>query len=120
MMNDNLAIDQRNAGNEANKDSSNRTNSTFDKVKSTISTKLHEAADNLSGKVRSVAGNNPNAAQYGDQAASWLNRSADYIDDLNPGQIRTDVQKQVRDNPGRSLLIAAAAGLILGAVIRRR
>lgn len=120
MTNDNLAIDQRNANNEANKDSSNRTNSTFDKVKSTVSTKLHEAADSLTGKVRNLAGNNPSATQYGDQAANWLNRSADYIDDLTPGQIRNDMQKQVRDNPGRSLLIAAAAGLILGAVIRRR
>src|SRR5262245_23837378 len=113
-MNDNLAMDQRSADNEANKDSGNRTHSTFDKVKSSISTKLHEAADNLTGKVRSLAGNNPNAAQYGDQAANWLNRSADYIDDLTPGQIRNDLQKQVRENPGRSLLIAAAAGLILG------
>jgi len=119
-MNDNLAIEQRNADSQANTNSSNPTTSTFDKVKSTISTKLHDAADSLTGKVRSLAGNNPNATQYGDQAANWLNRSADYIDDLTPGQIRNDVQKQVRDNPGRSLLIAAAAGLILGAVIRRR
>jgi ElaB/YqjD/DUF883 family membrane-anchored ribosome-binding protein len=119
-MNDNLAIDQRSTAGETNTDSGNRTNSTFDKVKSTISTKLHEAADGLTGKVRSLAGDNPSATQYGDQAANWLNRSADYIDDITPGQIRNDVQKQVRDNPGRSLLIAAAAGLILGAVIRRR
>ncbi len=113
-------MNQREDGIQINNHSEASTNSTFDKVKSTIGSKLHEAADTLSGKVKTLAGNNPNASQYGDQAANWLNRSATYIEDLNPGQIKTDLQSQVRNHPGRSLLIAAAAGLILGSVFRRR
>jgi ElaB/YqjD/DUF883 family membrane-anchored ribosome-binding protein len=39
---------------------------------------------------------------------------------MDPQKIKTDIQDQMRRNPGRSLLIAGAAGLILGALLRRR
>ena len=94
--------------------------STFDKVKSTVSNKLHEAANNLSNKINANADTNPKAVQYGKQATDWLNRSADYIDELDPQQMKTDLQKQVQSNPGRSLLIAAGIGLVLGSLFRRR
>lgn len=112
-MEENITINRSNEGQQAK-------NSTFDKVKSTVSSKLHEAADNLSNKINATAGNNPKAAQYGKQATDWLNRSADYIEELNPQQMKTDLQKQVQSNPGRSLLIAAGVGLVLGSLFRRR
>ena len=56
----------------------------------------------------------------GNRAADVLKRSADYVDEVDLGQLKEDVVNQVRRNPGRSLLIAGAAGLILGALFRRR
>ena len=93
--------------------------STFNKVKSTVGAKLHDAAETIHEKVQTISGNNPSTSKYGHQAADWLNRSADYIENLEPQQLKTDIQEQVRRNPGRSLLIAAAVGLVVGSLFRR-
>lgn len=97
-----------------------REGSTFDRIKVTVADKLKQAAEALEQKT-TAPGERPTAmAGYGTQAAGWLNTSADYIRDMNPQQLKSDVQNEVRRNPGRSLLIAGAAGLILGALFRRR
>ena len=36
------------------------------------------------------------------------------------GELSTDVNEYVRDNPGKSILIAAAAGFLLGLLLRPR
>jgi hypothetical protein len=90
------------------------------KAKNTITDKLHNAAETLRQQSQGYADKNPQLADYGKQAAVWLNRSANYIDEINPQQLKSDVANQVRHNPGRSLLIAAGVGLVLGALLRRR
>jgi ElaB/YqjD/DUF883 family membrane-anchored ribosome-binding protein len=99
---------------------SRREETTLDKVKTTISEKLHGAAQALREKSQSFSGNNQEVAQYGNQAAEWLNRSANYIEEINPQQLKSDIGNQVRQNPGRSLLVAAGIGLVVGALLRRR
>ena len=78
----------------------------------------------LGSELRSMAGQGDQqqgvAAELVHQAADWLDRSADYVRDFDPQQVKTDVENQVRRHPGRSLLIAGAAGLLLGALLRRR
>jgi ElaB/YqjD/DUF883 family membrane-anchored ribosome-binding protein len=93
--------------------------SAFDKAKSAISSKLHEAANTVNEKFHPSSATNSKVSKVGNQTAEWLNRSADYIEGLDPQQVKSDIQEQVRRNPGRSLLIAAAAGLVLGTLIRR-
>src|SRR2546423_36269 len=103
-----------------------RQDSTFDQIKTTVAEKLHTAAETLHEKTSRQTGDpgspkgNDSLSDYGRQAAEWLDRSADYIEDLDPQQIKTDIENQVRQHPGRSLLIAGAAGLLLGVLIRRR
>ena len=97
-----------------------RGGSTFDRIKVTVADKLKQAAETLEQKSASPTERPTALAGYGNQAAGWLNSSADYIRDMDPKQLKTDVQNEVRRNPGRSLLIAGAAGLILGALFRRR
>ena len=108
----------QNAGHEDewNKKSSG---STFNQIKTTVADQLHAAADKLQEKTKNASGSNE-WGNYGNQAANWLNRSADYINDVDVDRVKTDVSNQMRSNPGRSLLIAAAAGLALGVLIRRR
>ena len=93
---------------------------TFDRIKGTVADKLKLAADTLQQKTARTGEQTSAVGGYGNQAAGWLNSSADYIRDMDPQQLKTDVQNEVRRNPGRSLLIAGAAGLILGALFRRR
>lgn len=91
----------------------------FNQIKTTVADKLHGAAQMLQEK----AARDDSATQWGQmgqRAGDWLNQSADYINDLEPQRLRTDIENQVRQNPGRSLLIAGAAGLLLGRLLRGR
>lgn len=97
-----------------------RSVSGFDKLTGIISDKLKTAADTLRNKAAEGNGQNNAVVQYGRQAATWLDSSADYVRDLDIDQIKTNVKDHVRQNPGRTLLIAGAAGLLLGALVRRR
>jgi ElaB/YqjD/DUF883 family membrane-anchored ribosome-binding protein len=96
-----------------------RSGSTLDNIKSTVADKLRTAASAVQNKAASP-NQNSTISEYGNQASDWLNRSADYVRDLDVNQVKSNVQTEVRRNPGRSLLIAGVAGLILGAIFRRR
>ncbi|MEP7272552.1 MAG: hypothetical protein ABI882_13695 [Acidobacteriota bacterium] len=89
-----------------------------DRIQARIADKLHQAADNLFGRTDGAAPRD--SAAFESQARSWLHNSADYIERLEPQKVKADLTEQVRRNPGRSLLVAGAAGLILGAIFRRR
>lgn len=93
--------------------------STFNQMKSTVAGKLHAAADSL----HQSAGRGTEETKitrFGHQAADWLDKSADYVSHMEPAQVRNDIESGVRKNPGRSLLIAGAVGLVLGGLLRRR
>jgi len=94
--------------------------STFDKIKSTVADKLRLASHALDEKAVSMEGQNDNLSGYGRQTARWLDKSAAYIDEADPERIKNDLKDQVRQHPGRSLLIAGAVGLLIGAIFRRR
>ena len=72
---------------------------------------LHQQADKAS---------DAHFADFGHQAAQWLETSADYVQSIEPQKMRADLENQVRQNPAKSLLIAGAAGLALGIFFRRR
>jgi ElaB/YqjD/DUF883 family membrane-anchored ribosome-binding protein len=93
---------------------------TLDNVKTTVADKLESAASTLRQKVSQAENPDDVLMGYGSKASEILNTSASYIRDMDPQKVKTDIQDQVRRNPGRSLLIAGAAGLILGALLRRR
>jgi len=89
----------------------------LDTIKDTVADKLHAVAR----AIQQNAGQNQEdrAAGYIGQAAGWLDNAADYVREVDPQRVKSDLQKQVRSNPGRSLLIAGAAGLFLGILLRR-
>lgn len=88
-----------------------------DTIKDTIADKLHAVA----GVIQQKAGQNQEnaVAGYAGQAAGWLDDAAEYVREVDPQKVKSDVQQQVRSNPGRSLLVAGAAGLLLGFILRR-
>jgi ElaB/YqjD/DUF883 family membrane-anchored ribosome-binding protein len=91
-------------------------NSTLNNIKTTVADKLKSAAQALGEKSRQ----DTSVSQYAGQASGWLNNAADYVREIEPDQVKADIQRQVRSNPGRSLLIAGVAGLVLGTLFRRR
>jgi ElaB/YqjD/DUF883 family membrane-anchored ribosome-binding protein len=98
---------------------SGRGESTFSQVKSTVADKLHSAAKTLHQTAE--RGNQQSGlSSFGHRAAGWLDNSASYVSEVEPERMRRDLEDQVRNNPGRSLLIAGAVGLVLGGILRRR
>lgn len=96
-----------------------RGQSTFDRVKSTVADRMSRAAQRLHEQ-SSRAGSESELSSFGNRAADWLDRSADYVKEVEPQRLKSDIETQVRRNPGRSLLIAGAVGLVLGGLLRRR
>ena len=55
-------------------------------------------------------------ANVQDSVARGMNKSADW---LRNGDLKADIERQVRENPGRSLLIALGRGYVLGKAFRQ-
>jgi hypothetical protein len=91
-----------------------------DGIKQAISDNLRKAAKAVGDKAADPQMEDTATARYGRQVSSWLNASADYVSDINAEKVKSDLQHQIRQNPGRSLLIAGAVGLLLGSLLRRR
>ena len=88
-------------------------------MKRTVADKLHDAA----GAIRNKSGaSEPGTgfSRYGSQASDFLDRSAHYVQEFDYERVNAQVKQYVRHNPGRSLLMAGAAGLIIGAMVKRR
>jgi len=90
-----------------------------DKLKNIIADKLHSAAESLGEKGADQDGES-GTAKYRKQASEWLNQSAEYVRKFDYKQTDASIRQYVKQSPGRSLFIAGAAGLIIGAVLRRR
>src|SRR5262245_62119052 len=92
----------------------------FGQIKTVVSSTVRSAASSLHRTDNQVGDREEGLSGYGHQAATWLERSADYIEEFEPEQVVNQLRQEVRRNPGRSLLIAGAAGLVLGVLFRRR
>ncbi len=62
-----------------------------------------------------VASTDERMTQMQDSVARGMHKSADW---LRNGDLRGDIEKQVRENPGRTLLIALGLGYVLGKAFR--
>jgi ElaB/YqjD/DUF883 family membrane-anchored ribosome-binding protein len=89
------------------------------KVKTIIADKIHKVAESL-GEKASERDAQSGMAQCEKQASEWLDQSAEYVRQFEYKRADAKVREFVRQRPGRSLLIAGAVGLIIGAIWRRR
>ena len=91
----------------------------FENVKNIIADKLHTVAGAIGEKA--AAQDAPSSiAQCGKQASEWLDQSAEYVRQFDYARADARVREYVKQSPGRSLLMAGAVGLIIGAILRRR
>ncbi len=63
--------------------------------------------------------NDPALAPVSDTLAAGMQTSADWLRDADLDKIKGDVEKQVKEHPGRSLLVALGAGFLLAKLFRR-
>jgi ElaB/YqjD/DUF883 family membrane-anchored ribosome-binding protein len=91
----------------------------FENLKNIIADKLHYGAEVLGEKAANQDAQS-GKAQYGKRASELLDQSAEYVRQFDYKQADARVREYVGQSPGRSLLIAGAVGLIIGAILRRR
>jgi len=91
----------------------------FKNAKNVVADTLHHVAETLAGKAANQDASS-GIARYGKQASEWMDQSAEYVRKFDYKQEDARVREYVRQSPGRSLLIAGALGLIIGAILRRR
>jgi hypothetical protein len=92
---------------------------TFENIKKIIADNLHNAAEALGEKAADHDAQ-CGIAHYGKHVSEWLDQSAGYVRQFDYKQTDSKIREYVRQSPGRSLLIAGAVGLIIGAILRRR
>jgi hypothetical protein len=63
--------------------------------------------------------NDPALAPVSDTLAAGMQTSADWLRDADLEKVKDGVEKQVKEHPGRSLLVALGAGFLLAKLFRR-
>jgi ElaB/YqjD/DUF883 family membrane-anchored ribosome-binding protein len=58
-------------------------------------------------------------AQVTDRVATGMDKTADWLRDADLEGLRTSIETQVKEHPGRTLLIAAGLGYLLGKALRK-
>jgi hypothetical protein len=71
------------------------------------------------GSEGTVTGDGGRVAEIGERVAGGLQSSADWLREADLDGLRQGVERQVRENPGRTLLIAVGLGYLLGKAFRR-
>jgi hypothetical protein len=61
----------------------------------------------------------PTIAAVTDTLASGMESSADWLRDADLDKLKDGVEKQVKEHPARSLLVALGAGYLIGKALRR-
>jgi ElaB/YqjD/DUF883 family membrane-anchored ribosome-binding protein len=88
-------------------------------VRQSIADTLQQAAESL-GKAASGHQQQSGLAGLEKHVAEWLDQSATYVRQFDYEREQARAREHVTRHPGRSLLIAGAVGLALGALLRRR
>jgi ElaB/YqjD/DUF883 family membrane-anchored ribosome-binding protein len=98
-------------------------------LKATLADKLEAGAEKLRsqqpGAYAGATGTSTTAipqdklAQVNDKLAAGMQSTADFIRNADLDNMKQGVEKQVKENPGRSLLIAAGLGYLLGRAFRK-
>lgn len=71
------------------------------------------------GSAGMIADENNRLAGMSNQVAGGLQASADWLRDADLDGLRTGLEQQVKDHPGRTLAVAVGLGYLLGKAIRK-
>ena len=91
----------------------------FENVKNIIADRLHHVAEALEEKAADHEVQS-SLARHGKQASEWLDQSSECVRQFDYERADARIREYVGQSPGRSLLIAGAVGLVIGAILRRR
>lgn len=87
-------------------------------LKQSVADSLCQAATALE-QTASEHGGDSGLAEVEQHAARWLHQSANYVRQFSYEHEEANLRKHISHNPGRSMAIAGAAGLVLGILLRK-
>ena len=76
--------------------------------------RLRQRATNTKKLDNAISTTKQRVVETSDRVAAGMERSADWLRNANVTSFQQGLERQVRDNPGRTLLIAGAIGYLLG------
>jgi ElaB/YqjD/DUF883 family membrane-anchored ribosome-binding protein len=76
--------------------------------------RLRQRATNTKKIDNAIATTRQRVMETSDRVAAGMERSADWLRNANVSSFQQGLERHVRDNPGRTLLIAGAIGYLLG------
>ena len=94
----------------------------LEKVRDAIADTMHTTACTIAGKLRTADVPDPasGAVDWGLQTSRWLDRWSDELRQWDVRESEARLQETITAHPGRALLMAGAAGLLLAHLLRRR
>lgn len=93
------------------------TNRGFDQFADRLD-EIAERIDRLANEQLHGSENRERAAVAAQSTATWISDLSDYLRESDLAAIRTDLERQVREHPFRSIVAAVGAGWLLGKIIR--
>ena len=91
---------------------------TVDDSRQTAAERLGSVASAVRDRVDQLPGG-PKVQQFAQAAAERLSTTADYVRSHDAKRMLSDVERVIKNNPGPSLVIAAAFGFVLGRALTR-
>jgi hypothetical protein len=76
-------------------------------------------ANTSTGSSVTALANDPAIAAVTDSLATGMQSSAEWLRDADMDKLKEGVEKQVKEHPARTLLVALGAGFLLAKVLRR-
>src|SRR6478752_4838912 len=80
--------------------------------------RLRQRATNTQKLDNAISTTKQRVLETSDRVATGMERSANWLRNANVTSFQQGLERQVRDNPGRTLLIAGAIGYLLGRVFK--
>ena len=91
---------------------------TLDEGRQIAAERLGSAASAVRDRLDQLPGG-PKVQQFAHAAAERLSTTADYVRSHDAKRMLTDVERVAKNNPGISLVVAAAFGFVLGRALTR-
>jgi hypothetical protein len=104
-------------------------------MKDSLADAIESGADKLRGRASAAGGGAPLAgatgatgvavvsdgrvAQVSDKVAGGMQATADWLREADLDSLKSGIERQVKEHPGRTLLIAVGLGYLLGKALRK-
>ena len=93
---------------------------TLEKVRDAVAETMHKTAHTIHDQLRSDRPEASKPAEWGLRTSEWLDRLSEEVRQWDVRGSDSRLRAAIANHPGGALLLAGAAGILLGRALRRR